>query len=516
MAENVRDYGASGNGRADDTQAINAAADAAGPGGEVYFPSGTYLVGSSDRIPMRSPGDGSWDDITWSGENANDTTVLLAGGQTRAHFVFQVLGNSVTFQDLTIDGNKDQQQNGNAGLCILTEGTGQFTMRNCRLRKAQNAALKHSGRMNSLIENCDFFNSGYPSNGGHAISPNQKGDYKTTIRRCGFIDQKGADIDVGVGQDSGTYPPQQTVVVKDCYARGSYRGFMKFSDSNKDTLMERCAMYGNADTEIPVKANPGTADIGNVTLVDCVIDGSKFPGIDLPRPGNLTLDNVKLVNVGRGGHRNGAGIYSDKINIDGGTVSIHGTDRLVELTGSSRGRIDEIIHEGQPLGRDNNIVASTRQGSPLNPDVPTESEVGPYATDGGGGGGGGGGTPTKSLVVRGTGVATNYRITVDGSIMADSDVEAWDVIDGGSVQGWVTETSDVDNFLITGEVTNVEMLQGDAIVTVDGEEIETGGNGDNGGETPLPPQTSGISPGAALGLVAVGVGLAIARDRGEI
>lgn len=44
MTANVKDFGAIGNGTADDTAAIHAARDAAGVGGKVTFPAGTYLV----------------------------------------------------------------------------------------------------------------------------------------------------------------------------------------------------------------------------------------------------------------------------------------------------------------------------------------------------------------------------------------------------------------------------------------------------------------------------------------
>ncbi len=43
---NVKDYGATGNGSSDDTGAIHAARNAAGTGGTVFLPSGTYLVSS--------------------------------------------------------------------------------------------------------------------------------------------------------------------------------------------------------------------------------------------------------------------------------------------------------------------------------------------------------------------------------------------------------------------------------------------------------------------------------------
>jgi polygalacturonase len=42
----VRDHGARGDGKAKDTAAIQAAIDAAAPGGVVFFPSGDYLSGT--------------------------------------------------------------------------------------------------------------------------------------------------------------------------------------------------------------------------------------------------------------------------------------------------------------------------------------------------------------------------------------------------------------------------------------------------------------------------------------
>ena len=55
MIYNVKDFGATGNGVTNDTQAIQAAVDAAhaAGGGSVYIPSGTYIVTGGS-----SPADG--------------------------------------------------------------------------------------------------------------------------------------------------------------------------------------------------------------------------------------------------------------------------------------------------------------------------------------------------------------------------------------------------------------------------------------------------------------------------
>lgn len=41
---NVKDFGAVGDGTTDDSKALRDAFDAAGPGGKVFFPPGTYRI----------------------------------------------------------------------------------------------------------------------------------------------------------------------------------------------------------------------------------------------------------------------------------------------------------------------------------------------------------------------------------------------------------------------------------------------------------------------------------------
>jgi len=80
-----------------------------------------------------------------------------------------------------------------------------------------------------------------------------------------------------------------------------------------------------------------------------------------------------------------------------------------------------------------------------------------------------------SLWVQGTGVATNYVVEVSGSLAGVNDtIEDWDDLTQNAVDGWVTDTEDVDEFTFEGEVTRLEFIEGETEVFVDGEQVTPG------------------------------------------
>jgi hypothetical protein len=94
---NVRTYGAVGNGSTDDTTAIAAAITAAGVGGHVDFPVGTYLV-SASLVPLSGQsftGAGLASKIIRANSHNNPVFNMGTGGMT-----------DLLFADLLIDGNR--------------------------------------------------------------------------------------------------------------------------------------------------------------------------------------------------------------------------------------------------------------------------------------------------------------------------------------------------------------------------------------------------------------------------
>jgi hypothetical protein len=100
---NARDFGASGNGKTDDTSALQRAIDAAAPqGGIVFLPPGNYLVSSQLRVKPLVTVEGVWR-APKSGPPGSGTTLLAVADKGRSDGVpFLTLERNATLAGLAI------------------------------------------------------------------------------------------------------------------------------------------------------------------------------------------------------------------------------------------------------------------------------------------------------------------------------------------------------------------------------------------------------------------------------
>jgi hypothetical protein len=115
---NVRNFGAKGDGKADDTRAISGAI-AAATGGTVWFPPGTYIV--SQTLALK-PGS------TYRGSNPNSSVIKQANGANltavladERYITKQSTSSSgIQIEDLGIDGNSPANKHGH-GLLLMVD-----------------------------------------------------------------------------------------------------------------------------------------------------------------------------------------------------------------------------------------------------------------------------------------------------------------------------------------------------------------------------------------------------------
>lgn len=161
---NVKDYGALGNGVADDSSEIQAAIDACPAGGAVYFPKGSYLafrIKVTKNLSIVGDGIGAtewvWSQNTWSyianeldayfQVNGGTTNFYLEGGTIIDKFGFRVTGNA----------------NITAGVASLYAGDAapyrptfpnKIQIKNVRFVDLYDCISGHAANLN--VENCEF------------------------------------------------------------------------------------------------------------------------------------------------------------------------------------------------------------------------------------------------------------------------------------------------------------------------------------------------------------------------
>ena len=148
----VRDFGAVGDGRADDTAALQRASQAAAKEAPaaVYFPAGTYLVTSGLTVPGN---------VGWIGAGRDAVEIRL--GRPVGHSLIEATGRNIQFADLTIRGGGNT---GDAALMQVSDSE-DLLIQSVRLDAWGTAALQADRALrlsikdSELVENGSFYGS---------------------------------------------------------------------------------------------------------------------------------------------------------------------------------------------------------------------------------------------------------------------------------------------------------------------------------------------------------------------
>lgn len=346
---NIRDYGATGDGRTIDTAAINKAIDAAAAagGGTVYFPAGTYAsysihlkshivlrldagatilaaepsadLSTGYDAPEANPGWDQYEDfghahwhnsLIW-GENLEDVTIIGPGlifgrGLSRGSNRRDLLPEERKLPkedrpDLSLPKNPEAAANkpgpfGYPGRDQLPAGVGNKTiaLKNCHNVIFRDFSIFHGGHFAILVTGVDNLTMD-----NLKIDTNRDG---MDIDCCQNVRVSNCSVnspfDDGICPKSSLalgYPrPVKNLTITNCFVSGFDEGTML------DGTRQRTVKYGhgpNGRIKCGTESNGGFI---NVTISNCVVEYSRgiaFESVDGAIMENITVSNIVMSDI---------------------------------------------------------------------------------------------------------------------------------------------------------------------------------------------------------------------------
>ena len=361
-------YGAFGDGKADDTQAIKSAINALGGNDCIlHFPTGTYLV--SEDIPLVS-------NMTLEGEG-NNSIIKRIGNALEKYNVILCEGiDNVTIKNIHIQGDRNEHMGamGEWGACIGLYSTSNVTIKDCKLtdgwgdgvyvgtlegpctntivegclidnNRRQGISVINSDRLtvrnctitntngtipeggidfesnydtdickNNIVENCIF----YGNIGGSIIIGNQKIKYEVIVRDCTSSDNSGVKI-YGTSVEG---VERGYLTVQNCDLRNDKRCFEIEGKSAAGLFVKikDCELYAGSSNGICIEYNSDKTD---------VLGGLRVIGCSIYNP-NSSNPPIRVIN------NKANGTYNDiVIDVTNETVGQNGVYFNSDVTGSA-------------------------------------------------------------------------------------------------------------------------------------------------------------------------------------
>lgn len=425
--ENIEAYGAEPN--PDDSSvtrakqnliALHAAATAAGEGGTIYIPPGTYYIGhNGNQLDSSKPyvrfGRREPRGISIVGEGPETSAVAISEhvsvkdriNQSAFSWMDGYDHGTIVVENIKLDGNYAKLPNlikaGGGSWGLQVDGTGAIRVRNAYICGWHLSGIRGRHMVESVTE-CTFKENGIGAhndvNGNansHHISTKTRAGDECLIQRCHFIDCAGNAINIR--RNDGT------LRMTDCYVEGTGSALCKLSGGG---TVEFKRIYHESNTESleqKVSKRDGGNDFYGRNFIKSLGErGGKAVTLRTEHIESRNIREYALLSrsdIGDGppnviwegdmvAIHNANMVYGDEAiidanegtykNVDVYRLSVHDSGGDVFSTKNSDGRIKKLNRGNNVggLGEPGNITieSDNEDGEPFLPNVPNAEEVG--------------------------------------------------------------------------------------------------------------------------------------------
>jgi hypothetical protein len=354
---NVKDYGAVGNGVADDKTPIQnalAAATAAG-GGTVFFPHGTYLVNSGTGFSTSASG------VTLQGEGSNATQISIGASYTGTS-LFTWTGNYGGVRDMSIIGSNTTTTSNPASHGVTVSGGQTFKVINSTFLNINGYAIRAIGTAATTLHGGQIDNVKIQSCAGGVFilsdSTNTAANFMISnlfTRFLGVNSGTNANLD-GIHIEDSWDVMMQNVMPWMNATTGGTGAALRVKGNCAATFIQNLDALGpqTGAANVVIESGPN-GDPQNVQIAGGVIQQG-LTGISITGSSNqIRVRNMRILNnqthnivVSSNGSGSTGGIYFDECAISQGGAGATGTNYDINWTGTAEGFITD-CRFGSPI-----------------------------------------------------------------------------------------------------------------------------------------------------------------------
>jgi hypothetical protein len=355
---NVKDYGAVGNGVADDTTAIAstiAAAVASAYGGTVFFPPGDYLVNSGTGFSISTAS------VLIMGAGPEASSIVIGSGFTGTSLLNFTKDNGAV-KDISIDGANQSSTTANpVAHAVTVTGAGAFKVLNSTFTRINGYCVRAIGTATNTLHGGLIHDVKMQSSAGGVFiqsdSTNTAANFMISnlfTRFMGVASGGSANLDCIHIEDSWD------VLLQNCFTwmqatLGGTGAALRVKGNCAATFIQNLDALGpqtgtNVVIESGVNGDPQNVQIAGGVIQQGGVGLSITGGANQIRVRNMRILNNQTHNivVSSNGSGGTGGIYFDECAISQGGAGATGTNYDINWTGTAEGFITD-CRFGSPI-----------------------------------------------------------------------------------------------------------------------------------------------------------------------